>query len=52
MAIGWRSSFRHNIAIKRYCDKKIILRHRFLFPTKVSSEKNVTYLEIRVYLGL
>ncbi len=42
----------------KYCDKKIndiaikiFLSHRFPYPTKVSSEKNVTYLELRAYLG-
>jgi len=40
----------------QYCDKKIlqyfiILRHRFQCPTKISLEKNVIYLELRVYLG-
>jgi hypothetical protein len=33
--------------IKRYWNKKIFLSHRFQYPTKVSSEKNVTYLELR-----
>ncbi len=32
-----------DIAIKRYCDKKIISSHMFQWPTKVSSEK--TYLD-------
>jgi len=27
------------------------LSHRVPYPTKVSSEKNVTYLELRAYLG-
>jgi len=40
----------------QYCDKKILqykifLSHRFQYPTRVSSEKNVTYLEQRAYLG-
>jgi len=40
----------------QYCYKKIlqyliILFHRFQYPTKVSSEKNVTYHELRAYLG-
>jgi hypothetical protein len=29
----------------------IFLSHRFPYPTKVSSEKNVTYLELSAYLG-
>jgi hypothetical protein len=39
--------------IKRYFNynKNIFLSHRFQYPTKVSSEKNVTYLELRAYLG-
>jgi len=28
----------------QYCNKNIFLSHRFEYPTKVSSEKNVTYL--------
>jgi len=35
----------------KYCDKKIFLSHRFQYPTTVSSETNVTYLELRAYLG-
>jgi len=31
--------------------KKIFLSHRLQYPTKVSSEKNVTYLELKAYLG-
>jgi hypothetical protein len=46
---------RHNIAIKRYFDKKIILRHStgFYLPTKVSSKK--AYLDLFclfIYLDL
>jgi len=41
-----RDIFAHNIAIKRYCDKKILryLRHRNQCPAKVSYYKNTTYL--------
>ncbi len=35
--------FAHNIAIKRYCNKKIIFSHRFLLA-KVSSELKVRYI--------
>ncbi len=37
--------------IKTYSNKKIFLSHRFPYPTKVSSENNVTYLELKTYLG-
>ncbi len=53
-ALFTRDILAHNIAkkIKRYYNKKIFLSHRFQYLTKVSSEKNVTYLELRAYLGL
>jgi len=35
-ALFTRDNLTHNIAIKRYCDKKIFLRHRLLLA-KVSS---------------
>jgi hypothetical protein len=54
-ALFTRDILAHNFAIKR---KKILQRkdifepcHRFPHPTKVSSEKNVRYLELRAYLG-
>jgi len=36
---------------RRYCNEKIFLSHGIQYPTKVSSEKNVTYLELRAYHG-
>jgi len=40
-----------NKKIKRYCNKNIFLSQWLQYPTKVSTEKNVTYLELRAYLG-
>ena len=45
-ALFTRDILEHNIAIK-----KIFLSHRFQYPTKASSEKNVMYLELKAYLG-
>jgi len=36
--------FAHNIAIKKICNKKTILSHRFQWPTKVRSLK--TFLDL------
>jgi len=41
-----------DIAIKRYCDKKIILRHRFLLTNQGKLWKKHTLIFFRAYLGL
>jgi len=43
LALFTRDILAHNIAIKRYCHKKIISRHMFQWATKISSEKNIPW---------
>ncbi len=41
-----RDILAHNILIKRYCNKKILLSHGFQWLTKVSSQPNTKYLDL------
>jgi len=47
-ALFTRDILAHFIAIKRYCDKKIILSHRFLLA-KVSSFLSLPWLGVETY---
>ncbi len=41
-----RDILTHNIAIKRYCNKKIFLSHGFQWLTKVNSYQNLKYFDL------